>query len=121
MTIAVRVPRSEVLSLNGRQHWGTRHRLSGILQARARAAWINAGRPSFDRCRMEVTVYYPDGRRRDLHNLVATVKPMIDGMVRSGMLPDDSDRYLDGPHMHPAGTNGDVRDRGMYVFVFAIT
>nr|WP_303769103.1 hypothetical protein [Schaalia odontolytica] len=41
---------------------------------------------------------YPDRRRRDRHNLAPTIKAMLDGLIDAGLLPDDADRYLDGPY-----------------------
>jgi Holliday junction resolvase RusA-like endonuclease len=32
----------------------------------------------------------PDRRRRDLDNLIASTKPLTDGIVASGLLADDS-------------------------------
>jgi len=32
----------------------------------------------------------PDGRRRDLDNLIASVKPLLDGIVDAGIIADDS-------------------------------
>jgi Holliday junction resolvase RusA-like endonuclease len=37
-----------------------------------------------------VTFVVPDKRRRDLDNLVSSVKPQMDGIVDAGILRDDS-------------------------------
>ena len=50
------------------------------------------------RARVEFEFTYPDRRRRDRSNLAPTVKALMDGMIDAGLLPDDADRYLDGPH-----------------------
>lgn len=47
--------------------------------------------------------YRPKNRiRRDADNLVATLKPAIDGLVVAGVVPDDSPQYLDwsAPRIH---------------------
>ena len=47
--------------------------------------------------------YQPKNRiRRDADNLVATLKPAIDGLVVAGIVPDDSPEYVDwsAPRIH---------------------
>ena len=56
------------------------------------------------RARLLVTVTYPTGHRRDVANLQATVKPLVNSMVHPfpgvrGLLPDDDDDHLIGPDM----------------------
>ena len=43
-----------------------------------------------------------DRRRRDADNLVATLKPAIDGLVAAGIVPDDCPPYVDwsAPRIH---------------------
>ena len=43
---------------------------------------------------IEFTLLFMDHRRRDLDNYSATIKMIIDGIVLSGILPDDSRRYI---------------------------
>lgn len=43
---------------------------------------------------IEFTLMFLDNRRRDLDNYSATIKMIIDGIVLSGILPDDSRRYI---------------------------
>lgn len=43
-----------------------------------------------------VTFVVPDRRHRDLDNLVASAKPLTDGLVASGVLADDSLRVIRG-------------------------
>ncbi len=47
--------------------------------------------------RVEVTLHYapPDKRRRDQDNLVPTSKACVDGIVRAGIVKDDSPEYID--------------------------
>ena len=44
-----------------------------------------------------------DRRRRDSDNLVATLKPCIDGLVAAGIVPDDCAPFVDwsAPRIHP--------------------
>ncbi len=41
-----------------------------------------------------VTFHVTDKRRRDLDNLMASIKPLWDGIVDAGILQDDSAEYL---------------------------
>ena len=43
-----------------------------------------------------------DRRRRDADNLVATLKPCLDGLVAAGVIPDDTPAHLDwsAPRIH---------------------
>lgn len=43
-----------------------------------------------ERARMLVTFLVPNHQRRDLDNLVASTKPLTDGLVDAGVLRDDS-------------------------------
>jgi Holliday junction resolvase RusA-like endonuclease len=43
---------------------------------------------------MTVTLVTKNNRRRDLDNLLAACKPLIEGRVDAGLLIDDSSRYL---------------------------
>ena len=115
-TIAIRLHPSEVLNANQRMHWACKARLTSNLREWGAFAWNRAGRPQMDRARVTVTLGYPDRRKRDAHNLMATVKPLLDGMVSPGVrgiLPDDDDAHLEGPDLRV----GDVT-RGQFTFTF---
>ncbi len=92
------IPRSLVMTSNHRLHWAVKARLTGDL--RRIAGWYGrlptAEKPSTLPVRAVVTFGYPDRRRRDHANLAPTVKPIIDGLVDAGILPDDSTRYPSG-------------------------
>jgi crossover junction endodeoxyribonuclease RusA len=53
---------------------------------------------------IHVRLHYrpPDRIRRDADNLVATLKPCIDGLVVAGVVPDDSPAFVDwsAPRIH---------------------
>lgn len=115
-TITLRLHPSEVLNANQRPHWAHKARLTASLRARATIAWRQAGSPQMSRARCTLTVDYPNRRKREVDNLQPTWKALIDGMVNPGvrgLLPDDSDDYLRGPHAEP----GDVTP-GFFTFTF---
>lgn len=93
--------RSKMLSANDKMHWAARSRLTkqlrqwGYLLGREGEGVARFG---LQRARVEFEFAYPDSRRRDRSNLAPTVKALMDGLIDAGLLPDDSDRFLDGPH-----------------------
>lgn len=84
--------------------------------------------PRFQRVRMDVVVSYPTRRVQDVMNLYPSMKAYVDGMVNGrpqyaiaagpggipkkkrlappvefGILPDDNDVFLSGPHLEWSG------------------
>lgn len=97
----LRISRANLLTANDKPHWGRKAALTkqlrrwGYLLGREGRG---VARFHLTRARVVFEFAYPDRRRRDRHNLAPTVKAMMDGLIDAGLLPDDSDRYLDGPH-----------------------
>lgn len=103
-TLVAIVSRHQILTANQRLHWAPKAARTHLLRTRGATVWASAGRPRFDRAQLTVTIGYPDRRKRDAHNLMPTIKALIDGMVHPycgavGVLPDDSDTYLTGPDL----------------------
>ena len=115
--VALRVilPPTGVLTTNQRLHWRQRADRTRTIRTLAHVLYHQARFGCFDRVHVTVEVSYPDRRRRDVHNLLPTVKAAIDGMVDAGMLDDDSDRYLVGPDLRHVGVTP-----GEYGFRFLI-
>ena len=102
ITFTLDIPTKLVHTLNARGHW-TKHRAKiKALRELGGIKWREQQHPMMDRASVSIWIQYPDKRRRDVHNDMATAKPLIDGMVSAGMLPDDDHRHLDGPHLHVA-------------------
>lgn len=95
------IARANLLTANDKHHWARKAALTkqlrrwGYLLAREGQG---VARLHLTRARVEFEFAYPDRRRRDRHNLAPTVKAMMDGLIDAGLLPDDADRFLDGPH-----------------------
>nr|DAU83083.1 MAG TPA: Endodeoxyribonuclease RusA [Caudoviricetes sp.] len=93
--------RSKLLTANDKMHWAARARLTkqlrqwGYLLGREGEGVARLG---LRHARVEMEFAYPDRRRRDRSNLAPTVKAIMDGLIDAGLLPDDADRFLDGPH-----------------------
>lgn len=93
--------RSKLITANDKPHWAVRAKLTkqirqwGYLLGREGEG---VARLELTHARVEMEFAYPDRRRRDRSNLAPTVKALMDGLIDAGLLPDDADRYLDGPH-----------------------
>lgn len=120
--------RSKLLSANDKMHWAARAKLTkqlrqwGYLLGREGEG---AARLGLTHARVEVEFAYPDRRRRDRSNLAPTVKALMDGLIDAGLLPDDADRFLDGPHTviadHLAGKHLNISMYEVRVRVYADT
>lgn len=96
------------LSLNDRKHWAKANphrqalRRAGALLARS--AGIPRGLPH-----IHTRLHYipSDNRRRDEDNLIATAKPLWDGLVDAGIVHDDNSQYMTKymPRIHPGNKN----------------
>ncbi len=89
---------AELLSLN-RAYKMNRHTRRAIEVAwRDAVFWLTKAHrpPKFtSKVRVSVTFVVRDPeRRRDSHNFVATLKPMVDGLVLAGLLVDDDTEHL---------------------------
>ena len=82
------------LSLNGRQHWATKARITReLIHAVTVGSWQQKMMPC-ESIHVEL-IYVPrDRRARDRDNLVATLKPCIDALVRAGLVPDDTPEFV---------------------------
>lgn len=82
------------LNQNDRMHWAKKARIVKSMRhesmVRARAARLKP--------KPRITVqfcYQPrDNRRRDPGNLTASSKPLVDGLVDAGIVPDDCPPYV---------------------------
>ena len=107
-TMTLTVASSNLLTANRRIHHMQRARATRVLR---HAASINAEPlPRMTRAHLTVWVSWPDRRRRDVHNVMPTVKALVDGAVSGpvrprgsdpwpGLLPDDDDHHLTGPDL----------------------
>lgn len=101
-------PPAKLLSMNDRDHWRKKARLT--------ADWVQAAQIAAHQARVHqkwepvpsiVTITLPvkGNRRRDPHNFFATVKPIVDGMVLAGIWPDDNSEWVTvtEPSLHVGG------------------
>lgn len=91
---------SPTLSPNAKPHWAYKAR--AIKAARKEAwYWFNRVKPSdWKPIPIQIEVHYHCPKKtygykpRDSMNAIAAMKPMIDGMVDAGIIPDDSANWL---------------------------
>lgn len=84
---------ANVLSLNKRLHWRSRHRLNQQAKEAARLAWMQAGSPRL-RGPVAVTVTLHRGRKVDPDNALGALKPLVDALFKDGITPDDSAEWV---------------------------
>jgi crossover junction endodeoxyribonuclease RusA len=82
------------LTLNSRLHHYRRYSLEQNAQ---QAAWALARSKKVPACkRIAVELHYQPPRRvrMDGDNLIAFVKPLVDGLVKAGVVPDDDHTHV---------------------------
>lgn len=98
------LPFATPLSLNDRMHWAVKAKhvkaWRGVACDLARRERI----PTLDR--MTAVLHYRprDNRARDVDNLVASLKPLVDGLRDAHVVTDDDTTHylLTSPAIHPA-------------------
>lgn len=94
------------LSANQRPHPQVRANKTRWWRQLAKAMCLNAGLSPLDKVRIEVWYRFPDNRRREVANLQPTSKAIVDGIVDSGVIPDDRDEVCVGPDNRRLWPNG---------------
>ena len=98
-TVTMTIGAANLLTANQRLHHHQRAKVVKILRRAAAMAAASQGAAKLGRAHIVVHVAWPDRRRRDVHNVMPTVKACVDGFVDFGMLPDDDDHHLIGPDL----------------------
>ena len=92
-----------LLNANQRLHWSKKAAITAFLRTAAREQ--AKGKPKLEKVKIRAVYYAPDNRRRDVSNLFPSVKASVDGLVDSGVLDDDSDKYVVSLEMVRGGEN----------------
>lgn len=93
-TVTLQLSDRPHLSLNDRDHWAVRRQMT---EAWRDETALRAGAAAFgrhDQIHVQLEFHPGDRRRRDADNLVATLKPCIDGLVQAGVVLDDSPQFV---------------------------
>lgn len=94
-TVRLPLP-SAKLSSHNNGHWKSKapavrkYREQALMTVKQSGVW-----PKFKRARVHYLFALPDRKRRDAANLVHGCKAAIDGIVDSGLIPDDCWEYLE--------------------------
>lgn len=101
-------PPAKLLSMNDRMHWRPKAKLTATWLHAAQVAGGAARKSArWEPCPVVVSVTLPvrDARRRDPHNYFATIKPVVDGLVLAGIVPDDTPEWVTTtePVLHVGG------------------
>jgi|SRR5262245_953018 len=89
------------LNANDRMSWQARAPLIRMWRdAAKRTAAANHLPRGLSRVRVDVHLSFTDDRRRDVSNYAPSVKASWDGIVSYGVIPDDSDKFMEGPFLH---------------------
>lgn len=81
------------LTANQRMHHMQRARITRDVRTAAGFAFRTF--PEVGRVRVELTWVVTDRRRRDVDNIVPTLKAICDGLVDVEIVPDDTPEYMD--------------------------
>lgn len=86
------IPGDPPLSLNRQErlHWAQRLRLREWWAEQAFWAWLEAGKPRFQRAALRYRLFYRTRRHRDADNCVAACKPILDGLKGHAFVDDDA-------------------------------
>lgn len=104
-SFTLELPRlADWLNLNTKRHWAKNAKL---VKAWRHGAHIIARQyrlpKGFERVQVDAYVWKSSRRQYDPHNLMPTLKPVIDGLVDYGLIPDDNIIHLAGPFIHHGG------------------
>lgn len=95
-TLSVTIP-GRPPTPNARRHWRARAKDDAKWKAVAHDHALAAkpeGWTPLARARLSIEFLVPDRRERDEDNLIASTKPLTDGLVSAGVLTGDSNRVI---------------------------
>lgn len=95
-TITIKLPLPDKsLSPNARVHWSKKSKATKVARLLARLTTLNAlhphDGPQWPKASVQCTFTFPDKRRRDLDNIAASTKQMLDGIADAGVVLNDYD------------------------------
>lgn len=110
-------PAMPIVSLNDRDHWAVKGAKVRAWRDAALVLCRAAKIPACTRILVEMHYVPKQSRRRDEDNVVATLKPICDGIVDAKIVLDDTSEYVERvfPIIHKPGPNP-----GVYVRIVAL-
>lgn len=86
----------------GSMHWAPRAELiknwRNLAHLKARQHRLPKG---LHRVMIQAYIHKTNNQKYDAHNLMPTLKPIVDGLVDYGLIPDDDNTHLLGPLIEP--------------------
>ena len=96
------------LNINDTRHWAPQAKLVKLWRNIGYyTAKVNHLPTGLHRVTIFAEIHKTDNRKYDAHNLMPTLKPIVDGLVDYGLIPDDNNTHLTGPFI----TEGEKRPR----------
>lgn len=112
-TLTILAP-TDWLNLNQRLHWAEKARRTKAWRLAGQVYARNQGMPkNLDKVQITAHIIKPTNRAYDAHNLIPTVKAIIDGLVDYQLITDDTNKHLIGPDMR----EGDKGQAGVQVTI----
>lgn len=114
---SLQLPFQTQLSLNDRDHWAVAGKKKKEWRDAAHVLAKAARIPLCKRIRIELHYVPRQERRRDQDNLIACLKPLMDGLVDAGVVPDDTEVYVERtfPIIHPARATLPTRNDARFI------
>lgn len=102
ITIVLPLP-DKCLSPNARVHWAKKAKF--VKAYRERAKWFCAIevfnlKKSWRKAKYTARFYFPNNRRRDADNAIASIKSVLDGVADAGLVVNDSGLWPERPEFH---------------------
>lgn len=96
------LPPARLMSMNDRDHWRAKAKMTKLWRAAAHNALRQSpevqakaySRPTRSPSIVHIVFPVRDRRRRDPHNYYPTVKAIVDGLVDAGVWPDDTPEWV---------------------------
>jgi len=101
-TVTLVIPRKPPPTYNrlNKMHWAKRRDLKTTWEWEVLDAAARAGRPTFQRARIQIVLYYGLARRRDPDNLLGgAAKFLLDGLRLAKVIPDDDLTTIELPEV----------------------
>lgn len=111
MTTLIIEPPCDFINANQRLHFQAKAKLTKAWREAAMIAALAVRDlyETYPRAHVVITYRLADDRRREVSNLQPTSKAILDGIVDSGLLVDDSDAHVIGPDNRRERPNGPPR------------
>lgn len=98
-TLTILAP-TDWINLNQRLHWAEKARRTKAWRLAGQVYARNQSMPqSLHKVQITAHIIKPTARQYDAHNLIPTVKAIIDGLVDYQLITDDTNKHLIGPDM----------------------